>query len=127
MKDFIYLGSSINTDNNSSLAIRSRITLANRYYFGLRKQLSKSALDEMQTKYKIANLVLKLTLFKVRLRCNGRGNKSLIMVPILGPLLYRIEYSYFSNSSRPNHFDRSTNLRMALILVATISNKLLRM
>ena len=45
MKDFVYLGSSINTDNDISLEIRRRITLANRCYFGLRKQLSKKALS----------------------------------------------------------------------------------
>ena len=44
VKDFVYLGSSINTDNDISLEIR-RITLANRCYFGLRKQLSKKTLS----------------------------------------------------------------------------------
>ena len=43
VKDFVYLGSSINTDNDISLEIRRRITLANRCYFGLIKQLSKKA------------------------------------------------------------------------------------
>ena len=37
VKDFVYLGSSINTDNDISLEIRRSITLANRSYFGLRK------------------------------------------------------------------------------------------
>ena len=37
VKDFAYLGSSINTDNDISLEIRRRITLANICYFGLRK------------------------------------------------------------------------------------------
>ena len=32
VKDFVYLGSSINTDNDISLEIRRRITLANRCY-----------------------------------------------------------------------------------------------
>ena len=41
VKDFIYLGS----DNDISLEIRRRITLANRCYFGLRKQLSKKSLS----------------------------------------------------------------------------------
>ena len=45
VKDFIYLGSSINSDNDISLEIRRRITLANRCYFGLSKQLSKKALS----------------------------------------------------------------------------------
>ena len=45
VKDFVYLGSSINTDNDISLQNRRRITLANGCYFGLRKQLSKKALS----------------------------------------------------------------------------------
>ena len=45
VKDFVYLGSSIYTYNDISLEIRRRITLANRCYFGLRKQLSKKALS----------------------------------------------------------------------------------
>ena len=45
VKDFVYVGSSINTDNDISLEIGRRITLANRCYFGLRKQLSKKALS----------------------------------------------------------------------------------
>jgi len=45
VKDFVYLGSSINTGNNISLEIKRRITLASRCYFGLSKQLSKKALS----------------------------------------------------------------------------------
>ena len=45
VKDFVYLCSSINTDNDISLEIRHSITLANRCYFVLRKQLSKKALS----------------------------------------------------------------------------------
>ena len=41
VKHFVYLGSSINTDNDISLQIRRRSTLANRCCFGLRKQLGK--------------------------------------------------------------------------------------
>ena len=42
--DFVYLCSSIITDTDISLEIRRRITLANRCYFGLSKQLSKKSL-----------------------------------------------------------------------------------
>ena len=45
VKDFVYLGCSINTDIDICLEIRRRITLANRCYFGLSKQLSKKALS----------------------------------------------------------------------------------
>ena len=34
LKDFVFLGFSINTDNDISLVIRRRITLANGCYFG---------------------------------------------------------------------------------------------
>ena len=33
VKDFVYLGSSINTDNDISLEIRRRIAIANKCYF----------------------------------------------------------------------------------------------
>ena len=45
VKDIVYLCSSINTDNDISLEIRCRIILPNRWYFGLRKKLSKKALS----------------------------------------------------------------------------------
>ena len=45
VKDIVYLRCSINTDNDISLEIRRRITLAKRCYFGLRKQLSKKVLS----------------------------------------------------------------------------------
>ena len=40
VKDFVYLGCSINKDHDISLKINHRITLANRCYFGPRKQFS---------------------------------------------------------------------------------------
>ena len=40
VKEFIYLGTAINTNNDVSLEIKRRITLANRCYFGLNKQWS---------------------------------------------------------------------------------------
>ena len=48
----VYLGSNINTYNDISLEIRRSITLANRYYFRLRKQLSKKvSLEERKFAY----------------------------------------------------------------------------
>ena len=40
VKEFIYLGTAINTNNDVSLEIKRRVTLANRCYFGLNRQLS---------------------------------------------------------------------------------------
>ena len=44
-KEFIYHGSAINTNNDVSLEIKCRVTLANRYYFGLNRQLSSRDLS----------------------------------------------------------------------------------
>ena len=54
VKDFVYLGTSINTDNNVSLEIQRRISLANKCYFGLSRQLSSKVLSRRT----------KLTLYK---------------------------------------------------------------
>ena len=52
--EFIYLGTAVNSNNDISLEIKRRITLANRCYYGLSKQLSSRALSRMT----------KLTLYK---------------------------------------------------------------
>ena len=36
--EFVYLGTAINTNNDVSLEIKRRVTLANRCYFGLNRQ-----------------------------------------------------------------------------------------
>ena len=63
VKDFVYLGSSINTDNDISLEIRRRITLANRCYFGLRKQLSKRAFSWRTKICLYKSLILSILLY----------------------------------------------------------------
>ena len=63
VKDFVYLGYSINTDNDISLEIRRRNTLANRCYFGLRKQLSKEALSWRTKIYLYKSLILLILLY----------------------------------------------------------------
>jgi hypothetical protein len=45
VKDFVYLGSSVNMNNNISLKVKRRVTLANRCYFGLSNQLRNKALS----------------------------------------------------------------------------------
>jgi len=45
VKDFVYLGSAVNSSNNTSAEIERRITLANRCFFGLKRQLSSRALS----------------------------------------------------------------------------------
>ena len=39
VKEFIYLGTAINTNNDVSLEIKRRVTLANRCYFDTNRQL----------------------------------------------------------------------------------------
>ena len=40
VKEFMYLGSAVTTKNDVSLEIKRKITLANRCYYGLNRQLS---------------------------------------------------------------------------------------
>ena len=40
VKEFIYLGSVVNTKEDVSLEIKRRITLANRCYYGFNRQMS---------------------------------------------------------------------------------------
>ena len=63
MKDSVYLGSSINTDNNISLEIRRRIIFANRCYSGLRKQLSKRVLSWRTKLCLYKSLILSVLLY----------------------------------------------------------------
>ena len=55
VKECIHLCTAINTNNDISLEIKRRVTLANRYYFGLNRQLSSRDLSR----------ATKLTLYKV--------------------------------------------------------------
>ena len=45
MNNFVYLDTSVNITNTVSLAIQRRLTLANRYSYGLNRQLSSKALS----------------------------------------------------------------------------------
>ena len=57
VKDFVYLGSAVNRDNNISTEIKRRITLANRCFFGLKRQLSNKALSRT-TKVTLYNTLI---------------------------------------------------------------------
>ena len=57
VKEFVYLGTAINQDNNISLEIKRRIALANRCYFGLSKQLRSKALSR-KTKLTLYNTLI---------------------------------------------------------------------
>ncbi|XP_049315624.1 uncharacterized protein LOC125779109 [Bactrocera dorsalis] len=61
--NFVYLGTSVNTTNNVSLEIQRRITLANRCYFGLSRQLRSKVLSR-QTKTKLyKSLIIPVLLY----------------------------------------------------------------
>ena len=62
VKNFVYLGSSTKTDNISPV-IRRKITPANRCYFGLRKQLSKTALSRRTKICLYKSLILPVLLY----------------------------------------------------------------
>lgn len=63
VKDFVYLGSSMTSTNNISVEIQRRITLANRCYFGLSRQLSSRALSR-RTKLRLyTSLILPVLLY----------------------------------------------------------------
>ena len=49
VKEFIHLGTAINTNNDASLAIKRRVTLANLSYFALNRQLRPLSCDEINT------------------------------------------------------------------------------
>ena len=50
VKEFIYPGTTINTNNDVSLEIKRRVTLANSCYFGLNRPLSRPlSCDEIKT------------------------------------------------------------------------------
>ena len=48
VKEIIYHGTAINTNNNVNLEIKRRVTLANRSFFGLNRQLSSRDLSRAQ-------------------------------------------------------------------------------
>ena len=58
VKEFIYLGTAITTNNDVSLEIKRRVTLANRSYFGFNRQFSSIDLSRATTLplYKALNL-----------------------------------------------------------------------
>ena len=57
VKDFVYLGSAVNRDNNTSTEIKRRITFANRCFFGLKRQLSNRAISR-NTKLTLYNTLI---------------------------------------------------------------------
>ena len=63
VKDFIYLGTSINDQNDVSLEIKRRITLANRCYYGLSKQFSSRAFSRRTKITLYKSLILPVLLY----------------------------------------------------------------
>ena len=63
VKEFVYLGSAVNSKNNVSLEIKRRITLANRCYYGLSRQLSSRALSRRTKTTLYKTLILPVLLY----------------------------------------------------------------
>ena len=63
VKEFIYLGSAVTTNNDISLEIKRRITLANRCYYGLNGQLSNSDLSRTTKLILYKTLILSVFLY----------------------------------------------------------------
>ena len=59
----MYLGSAVNSKNNVSLEIKRRITLANRCYYGLSRQLSSRALSRRTKVTLYKTLILPVLLY----------------------------------------------------------------
>ena len=63
VKDFVWLGSSVNNNTNVSLEIKRRVTLASRCYFGLSKELSNKALSRKTKLQMYKTLILPVLLY----------------------------------------------------------------
>ena len=62
--NFVYLGTSINTTNNTSLEIQRRIALANRCFYGLNRQMRSKALSRRTKTTIYKTLVLPILLYR---------------------------------------------------------------
>ncbi|XP_062134127.1 uncharacterized protein LOC133850333 [Drosophila sulfurigaster albostrigata] len=63
VKEFTYLGTAINTKNDVSLEIKRRITLANRCYFGLSRQMCNRDLSRRTKLALYKTLILPVLLY----------------------------------------------------------------
>ena len=63
VKEFIYLGANINSTNDISVEIRRRIMLANRCFYGLKKQLSSKLLSWNTKILQYKSLILPVLLY----------------------------------------------------------------
>jgi len=63
VKEFIYLGANINSKNDINVEVKRRITLANRCYFGLQKQLGSKLLSLTSKVLLYKTLILPVLLY----------------------------------------------------------------
>ena len=66
VKEFIYLGSAFTTKNEVSLEIKSRITLANRCYYGLNRQSNSRDLSRTIKLILYKTLILPVLLYDTK-------------------------------------------------------------
>ncbi|XP_073848775.1 uncharacterized protein [Musca autumnalis] len=99
VKDFVYLGTAINTTNNISCEIRRRIVLANRCYYGLSKQFKNKATSR-QTKITLyKTLILPVLMYGSEAWVLAQADKAVLGVferkilrKIYGPICVDGEY-----------------------------------
>ena len=99
VKDFVYLGTSINNTNDVSLEIKRRITLANRCYFGLSRQLRCRALSRRTKITLYKSLIMPVLLYGSEAWTMSKADEGLIgaferkiLRKIYGPICVSGEY-----------------------------------
>ena len=111
VKEFIYLGTAINTNNDVSLKIKRRVTLANRCYFGINRQLSSR--EDSWTKctlYKALILAVLLydaeawTLSSIDAAALGVFERK-VLLKIFGPVRVGDEYRIRTNREQYELFN----------------------
>ena len=93
VEEFIYLGTAINANNDVSLEIKRRVTLANRCYFGLNKQLRNRDLSRATKLTLYKTLILPVLLYGAEAWTLTRNDAAVLRVferkvlrKIFGPL-----------------------------------------
>jgi len=99
VKDFVYLGTSINTNNDVSMEIKRRITLANRCYYGLSRQLRSKAFSRRTKLTLYKSLILPVLLYGAEAwTLNTKDERMLgaferkLLRKIYGPICVNSEY-----------------------------------
>ena len=112
VQEFVYLGTSININNNVSLEIQRRITLANKCYYGLNRQLSSRALSRRTKLALYKTLIIPVLVYGAESwTLSAADEKSLgtferkVLRKIYGPIFADGEYRRRMNSELYNLYN----------------------